>query len=262
MKKLAALLTILLLLGLYPLSSYSQDKYKLEYKFRKGDVLKYKTERHDSTASDFRGQSMERKMTSWSLMSLNVKDINEQGFYIVSLKTDSTWSEDAEMSRQFRRMNRNRAVEYTIDKFGHSDSENPPLSLLFLHLPDKPIGINEEWDYELHAKRKGRRSGETNLKGKCILYSVEKQDGDDVAVIIVNTETKSTGKFSFKRQNVETSGTFASSGKGTALVYFNLTKGLVQEIVAEDNSESSTESSAFSSSTVSKSKSTTTLISD
>ncbi|MCD6117585.1 hypothetical protein J7K93_11255 [bacterium] len=261
MKKFPVVLSILLILGFLSVSSFAQNKYKLTYKFRKGDVLKYRTERHDSTASEFSGQSMERKMASWSLRSVNVKDIDEQGLYIILMRTDSTWTDNAEIEKQFKKMNGKREVKYTFDQSGHSNSDNPPLSLLFLNLPKKPVAVNDEWNYELHSVKRGRRSGKTNLKAKCTLYSIDKENGDDIAVIIVNTETKSTGKFSFKRQNMKTSGTFASSGTGTSIVYFNITKGYVREVVTEDNSESSTESSAFSSSASSKTRSTTKLIS-
>jgi len=243
-------------------SAYGQTSYTLKYKYNKGDVIKYKTERHDSTASTGRGQSMEFKTTTWMLQSLNVKDINDKNQFVLALKTDSVWSDNEQMGKQARRMGRNKVQKVTIDSRGKSDSENPPQNLFFLQLPENPVSVNDEWDYEIHGKTKGRRAGETTVKVHCMLYGVEKQGKDDVAIIIVNTDSKSTGQFSFKRQDMSVKGTFASSGKGSALVYFNITKGIIQEIVAENNAESSTESSAFSSNMISKSKVSTKLIAD
>jgi hypothetical protein len=78
----------------------------------------------------------------------------------------------------------------------------------------------------------------------------------------VNTESKGEGSFNFEREGMEISGSSQSSGAGTSLVYFDVDRGRILEIVAENTLESATESSMFSSNVSSKSKSTIKLVSE
>jgi len=249
----------------------SQD-ILLQYKFQKGDQFQYKTERHDSTEAGMGDQTMVRTMTIWSLETLSVTDTPTDLTYALTIKNDTTWTDQDEPAQgaggagQGRRMmirtgGGRREQNLEIAKTGKPVSKNASLSPFLLPLPDHPVSVNASWDFELTSEQKGRRSGTTTIKGQCLLYDLQKEANQTLALIIVNTESTGQGEFKMQRQEMNVSGTFASSGKITSLVYFDVNQGRIVEIVSDEVRESTTESSMFSSKSTSKSKTTIKLIS-
>ncbi len=248
----------------------SQDVL-LQYKFRKGDQFQYKTERHDSTEAGMGNQTMVRTATIWSLETLSVIDTPTDQTYALTIKNDTTWTDQQEPAQggagpgQGRRMmirpdGGRREQNLEIAKTGKPVSKDASFSPFLLPLPDHPVSVNASWNFELTSEQKGRRRGTTTVKGQCLLYDLQKEAGQTLALIIVNAESTGQGKFQMKRQEMNVSGTFASSGKITSLVYFDVDKGRIVEVVSDETRESMTESSAFSSKITSKSKTTIKLM--
>lgn len=251
---------LLLLAVIMYISANAQEKYALQYNFKNNASITYKIERQDSIAADFRGQAFVRQMTNYMLRTMAIEQNAEKNGFSVTVKTDSAWSDGQEQGDRNMRRGRMEAQKFSIDSRGTALSENTPFSLLLLPLPKNPVAVNDTWDFEAVSKTKGRRKGETTVKGNCLLYSVDEQDGDQIAVIIVNSTTTGKGSFSFRAQNMEGSGTFAMSGTGTALVYFNITNGYVTEVVSEEASESVNEMNGSSSKSENKSKIETKIV--
>ncbi|MFH1941380.1 MAG: hypothetical protein ABIL68_04690, partial [bacterium] len=156
---------------------------------------------------------------------------------------------------------RSREQTYKMQSNGKSATNDPIISPLIVPLPEKTIAVNETWDFEMTAQERGRTTGQTTVKGQCLIYSIEKQGAQNIALIIVNSETKRDMKFNFQTEQGNVSGSSASSATATHLVYFDIDKGRIAEIVSEDKTESMNESSMGSRSTSSSSKSTIKLVS-
>jgi len=276
MKKYAQFLSALLLLSLYTCclfsSAQAQEKYTLEYKFETNEKLTYKTEKTDSITSSMpNGQEMTRQINSFDLKTLSINEIQSDDHFVASVTIDSTWSEsegDSEGEASGNRTGGRRGQRFmeqenqhlTFDKYGKSTSNKAISSPLILPLPEKPVSVNDQWTFNITTERKGRFQGETTISGKCLLYDIQQTDGDNVAVIIVNADIKAQGKFQIKTPDREISGTNRSSGTRSSLVYFNIDKGRINEIVTEEETESTTEGTAFSTNMLRTAKYTTKLI--
>jgi hypothetical protein len=265
------MLTSALFVSCFTLTVSAQQKYRLRYKFDKGEKLQYKTERHDSTETEQGGQPSVQQITVWAVQTLSVDDANDQAFKI-TLKTDTTWSDQDDAAaegsgpgrgRRFRGMRGPRERSYEISPIGRAVSGEDPLSPVLIILPENEIGINENWNFEVTTEQMGRRQGRTTVMGQCLLYDVQEENGRRLAVIIVSIESQSEGQFQFQPQGREpVSGTFASNSTGTNLVYFDIDRGRIVEVVSEETRESNTESTMSSRRTLSKSNSTVTLVSE
>ncbi len=270
-EQIASLLIITGSLVILPLAtSIAQDETTilLKYKFKKGDILKYKTEQHDSTESSSANQMMPRHITIWSLKTLVVQETPPGKPYTISIKTDSTWTDQDQPqggnTRQRRAFRMNRGPHertYKITPSGKLISQNTILPSFIIPLSEKPIKVNETWDFENTIEQTGRRKGKTTINGQCLLYDIKKEKNKTTALIIVNAEFKSEGEFKSRRQQNTISGTFASTGTSTNLVYFDVDLGYVTEVVSEEKRASTTESTMFSQNSKSTSKSTVKLVS-
>jgi hypothetical protein len=261
------------------------DTFTLEYKFKKGDKIQYKTERHDSTSSSFAGLSG-MKSTSWSLNTLSVVETPSKDVYKISIEQDSTWFDEETASRmnamtsggsgnvivrrgsggggtRMRMGESGRPGENSIEitKIGRSTTDNPVMTPFVIPFPDKPVSVNETWDFDETLEHKGRTKGKTNIKGQCLLYEVRNEKGKSLAVIIVNSERHSTISMQNERDGVAFSVNTESSTTGFHLVFFNIDKGIIEEIDSEDTTESAFEMSGSSNVSSSASKSTIKLIS-
>jgi hypothetical protein len=225
------------------------DTFTLEYKFKKGDKIQYKTERHDST-----------------VVETPSKDV-----YKISIEQDSTWFDEETASRmnamtsggsgnvivrrgsggggtRMRMGESGRPGENSIEitKIGRSTTDNPVMTPFVIPFPDKPVSVNETWDFDETLEHKGRTKGKTNIKGQCLLYEVRNEKGKSLAVIIVNSERHSTISMQNERDGVAFSVNTESSTTGFHLVFFNIDKGIIEEIDSEDTTESAFEMSGSS----------------
>ena len=280
---------ITLSLSIVVLSIAQESKtYTLQYKYQKGDRLQYKIERHDSINTSFGDQDNQIKSTRWSLQSITVPDISPGKLYNIVVKTDSTWSDqdnpfassqggmttiirEEESSGGSRRMTRTsggghgrrgRVNSYKMTSQGKSTTKEPIMSSLILPLPDKPVAVNATWNFEKISEQKGQRKGKTVIKGQCLLYDVQKEGGKSIALIIVNSETNGNIEFKMQTSQGSFSGSSVSKGSETSLVYFEIEKGRIIEIIKEETTSSINEMSMGSSSMSSSSKSTIKLISE
>jgi hypothetical protein len=253
--------------------AYGQDRESvlLRYKFNEDQVLRYRTETHDTTESDARGQQMTNQTTVWSIQSISVTERSPDDRFSITLKTDSIWSDmDEPASGQgrtgggrrgsARRGMGPRERTYEIRSDGNAESADKPTTAFLIPLPEDPISVNETWDYEINLEQRGRREGKTTIKGECLLYDLQKDNGSTIALIIVNSENTAEGRFNMQGPQGDVSGTFASSGSGTSLIYFDVDKGAVIEVISESVRESMTESTMFSATSSSKSNSTIRLM--
>jgi hypothetical protein len=279
-QKLITFVFVVLFTLLLPTITTAQEskKINLKYKFKTGDVLQYKSESHDSTTRASADETETMDMTRWTLQTLSVLDALPEATYRISIKIDSIWTDQDPSPREdtpgggrsmrFRTGGpggmggRSREREYSITSVGKSTSKDPVISPFLLPLPQEAVAINDTWDYELTSEQRGRMQGTNNVRGQCLLYDIQKEGDKTIALIIVNTESKGEGSFNFEREGMEISGSSQSSGAGTSLVYFDVDRGRILEIVAENTLESATESSMFSSNVSSKSKSTIKLVSE
>ena len=265
------MVTSVLFISFFTFTASAQQKYRLRYKFNKGEKLQYKTERHDSTETDQGGQPSVQQITVWALQTLSVEDTDDHVFKI-TLKTDTTWSDQDDASaegggpgrgRRFRGMRGPRERSYELSPIGRAVSGEEPLSPVLLILPEQDISTNEHWNFEVISEQTGRRQGRTTVMGQCLLYNVQEENGQRLAVIIVSIESQSQGQFQFQPPGREpVSGTFASTSVGTNLVYFDIDRGRIVEVVSEETRESNTESTMFTGRTLSKSNSTVMLVSE
>ena len=272
-----AILYIILLALSASITANAQDSYVLQYKFKKGEKLQYKSERQDSTESDSGGQTTVREMTIWSLQTLSIEDAKKDRSFTISIKTDSVWTDqDQSMGqvpgmgrgmgggrgRTFRMGGRGRDRSYEITPEGKSLSKDPPPIIPFLFpMPEKAIAVNETWDFTIASEQKGQRQGTTTITGQCLLYDVQKVGDQTLALIIVNADTKIESKFEFQREGGDPiSGSSASSVSAQNLVYFDIGKGRIVEVVGEEIRESITESTMFSSDSYTKSKTNVILV--
>jgi hypothetical protein len=262
---------------LLPVLAHGQEKYTLRYQFTPGEKLQYKTERHDSITTQAGGQSNQMNFTNYMLQTLAVDETGSDNTFSLSVNMDSTWSDQDTMSvssgggsgeRRSYRMSGGpgggRGPEtYKVTPTGKSATAAPVMSPLILTLPEEPVSINSTWSFEKNSEVKGRRQGTTKVTGECLFYGVDTQNGRPVALIIVNFETHSDLSFRFETPQGDFSGTSRSLGKGTGLVYFDIEKGRIIEIIREDQTESVNEMSSRGSSEMkSKSNQTIRLVSD
>ena len=225
---------------------------------------------------------MESKTTRWTLQTLSVQETPPDNPYAITIKTDSVWTDQDPSSSgggtgmmrmgggqgrsgmSYSRSSgrgRSREQSYKMNPDGRSATKDPIISPYLVPLPEKPITINESWDFEMIVEIKGRSKGQTTVKGKCLLYDVQEEDGKSIALILINSETKMESKFNFETEQGNISGSSSSSGSGTNLVYFDIDKGYITEIIKEEITESVSETSMGSMPRSSSSKSIIKLIS-
>jgi len=258
-------------------TTHAQEKILLQYKFDKGESLQYRSESYDSTTTGSGDQVTTTKMIRGSLQTLSVLDASAKNTYKVSIKIDSTWTDQdsqsptvssEDRSRMFRRRGpggpggRRREEEVEITTHGESVSKDPVASPLLLPLPKDPVSVNDAWEFEKNIENKGRMKGTTHVHGQCLLYDIQKEGDKTRALIIVNTESTGEDQFTFKRQDTEISGSTQRKGATTSLVYFDVDRGRITEIVTEETRDSATESTTFSSTVSTKTKATVKLISE
>lgn len=222
----------------------------LKYKFTVGETLRYKTESHDSLVSNMGGAMNTMKMTRHSINSLQVQKTPPDGAYKIQVKMDTTWMDESadrpEMSMgggRDRRPGGNMSREsqdifLEMDEWGGSTGRDAVVSPFIIPLPKAPVKVNDTWNFELTQPMRGRATGETQIKGQCLLYEVTPEN---VALIIVNTETQSNSQFKGNFNGQEFSMTNNSTGVGTLLVYFDITQGRITEVVNESTTETASE---------------------
>ena len=228
------------------------------------------------------------KSTRWTLNTLTILDAPEKT-YEISVKSDSSWVDEETQSRMDEMMSGgsgNVTIRHgsgggsggmsmrmggeghsgkkniQMTRFGRSATKDPIMTPFILPLPEKSISVNEEWTFEKSVELKGRAKGNTTTKGQCLLYEVRKEDNKNLAVIIVNSNTQSTVSFSGERNGVVFSGETQSSSTAFHLVFFNIDRGIIEEINSEETRESAFEMMGNSNVSSSSSKTTIKLISE
>ena len=238
----------------------------------------YKSESHDSTTTGSGDNATTMQMTRWSLQALSVLDKTSDDIMTVSVKIDSAWDDqasDGTMTSESggRRMvirrgpggpgGRRGPQEFKIKPSGESATKDPVVSPLLVPLPEDPVGVNDTWEFDMTVERKGRMSGTTQIQGQCLVYDIQKQGNQTLALIIVNTASEGTGEFKFQRgEGMAVSGSTQTKGAVTSLVYFDVEKGRITEIVTDEKRDTATESTMFSSTMSMKTTSTIKLISE
>jgi hypothetical protein len=142
---------------------------------------------------------------------------------------------------------------------GLSLTGNPVLTQLIIPLPEKSVSVNDTWDFNLESEIKGRQKGNIVVTGQCLLYDIDRSGTSPLATIIINSETKRDVEFNMQSPQGSISGNSTSVTMGTHLVYFDIEKGRITEIVSEENMESSNQMSMGSSNSSNVTKSTTLL---
>ncbi|OVE80551.1 hypothetical protein BVY01_00030 [bacterium I07] len=277
---LKSLLFLVVCFHLPAVLTAQSNTVQLTYRFNEGENVQYKTERLDSMSFEFGGQSMSRKITSWSLQNISVVDKPSTAVTHIKIQTDSTWNDQESNDNSGRRTSSasggsqrgggRRMVmrsgpgsgedgEYRINQWGLSTTEEPGITPLLIPLPEKPFSINDSWDFNLPSEIKGHQKGNITVTGQCLLYELSGSE-NSTAVIIVNYESKRDAEFRFQSPQGSISGSSASVSQGTQLVYFDISKGRIVETIREETTESSNETSMGSSNSSSSSKSTIKLI--
>ncbi len=258
-------MVILFLLIFFSCLYSQEDKFKLEYKFQNGERLQYKIERHDSITTSAAGQEMKFNTTIFMLQSLVVEEAGKDKSFTLKLKTDSVWTDkntenmintSSSMNRMGERRSQRRTFSRAMGRFGNQQRERKitittngrqsqdsgqPIPFL-ITLPEKEVSVNDTWDFEIKFDNKGRSKGTTTIKGECLLYDIEKKDSKNIAVIVANSETNSESQFKFQIQERTISGSNVSKSTQYSIVYFDIDKGRIVEIVSEETSESTRES--------------------
>lgn len=288
-----------ILILMLAVTAYAQNNqtYTLQYKFKAGDQLTYKTESVDSMSGGgmFGGDSENRPVTSWSLQTVTISGVPSSQSYQVTIKTDSTWSDrvfqpggqrpeggfpgggERPEGETFSRTNRTGGgfamgmmggmrrsgsemiMEITAE--GKPAAQNTTPSPLFIVLPDKPIAVNGTWNYETTIQMQGRQQGTMHIESQGFLYGVDKINNRSVATILVTSVSTTEGQLSMGGGEQQMTGSFSSSSEGTSFVQFDIDNGRIIEIVTDQTSNSAMETSMFSTNTTSVSQSTTELLS-
>ena len=236
------------------------DAISLKYQFTQGETIRYKTESHDSLVSDMGGQAMTMKYIRHSQHTLQVQKTPAQGAYQILVKLDTLWTDQIGEGpgipmgggRERGRGGRNRESRDEIlemDEWGGTLGRNVVASPFILPLPQKPVQVNDTWTFDLVQPLRGRATGENKIKGQCLLYQITQENNRTMAVIIVNTESQSHSEFKGNFNGQDFSMTNQSSGVGTRLVYFDVDKGRITEIIDESSSETASEGSRSGNST-------------
>ncbi|MBN2030792.1 hypothetical protein JW824_11165 [bacterium] len=295
----SAIAFCLIMLLIFPL--YGQT-YTLQYKFIAGDQYQYKTESKDSTSGGgggmFGSETGNLAVTTWSLQTVVVANGSSGQSFQLTITTDSTWSDRAprEFTQRpeggfpdggeppaggtFSRGDRtaggggftmgmmsgmgrgSRVTTMEINTNGKPIAQNTVPSPLFVVLPDKPVAINDTWNYETTIAMEGRQTGTMKVQSQALLYDVADVGDSKVAMILVTSVSTSEGELSMGGGDQQMTGAFSNASEGTSLVQFDINKGRILEIVTEQTNNSAVESSMFSTNTTSVSQSTIELISE
>ncbi len=236
--------------------SYSQDKVNLKYTFQQGEIVQYRTERHDSTSMSIAGQANVIKVNSGMISSLTVSETPPGKPYQITVNIDTSWSDGnqgivshsagsggGEQRMVIKGGPAGGADEKTLefDQAGYSAKDTPVTSSFFIPLPLKPVGENDTWEFQYTKKHTGQAKGETSVKGSCLLYGFEKRGADKIAIIIINSKTKSSTEMKLNINGQKMSINSNTAGKEMQLVYFNVNKGRILEIVKDGSSEMNSE---------------------
>ena len=223
------------------ISLWAQDEsVVLKYQFRQGETLRYKLENHDSTSMNMGGQANTMTMTRHSIQSLQVRQTPPDQYYKINVKTDTSWS-DMNMGRQRARRRGPSVTPIEMNEWGKSKSKNDIILPFILPLPEHAVKVNDIWTFDLTKKLKGRAKGEQQVKGQCQIYQIKEENGIQVAVIIVNTESHSNSTFKGNFNGRDVSVTTATSALAQQLVYFDVNHGRVIEVIGEGSAESTSE---------------------
>jgi hypothetical protein len=131
---------------------------------------------------------------------------------------------------------------YEMSSNGKSAGKEPVMSSFLVPLPDNPVGVNSVWEFSKVQEHKGRSKGITKVTGQCTLYDVMKSDGKSIARIIVNYQINQEMAFSVTMGENTIKGANNTHTGGFSLVYFDIDRGVVTEVVTEETSESVNES--------------------
>lgn len=123
--------------------------------------------------------------------------------------------------------------DMNILAFGYSEKQYAFLAPLFIPLPPKPVILNETWEFNILVKTRGLRQSEIVYTGHCLLYEIKMYAGDTIATIIVTASTESKGKYNYKQYYKTDDLNFTILGTLTQIVYFNIDKGYVQQMISE-----------------------------
>jgi len=231
---------------------YSQESFQLAYKYRQGEKLIYKTERHDSTTMNMMGENKVMEITTWSLNSLTILNTPPGQLYEITSAVDSSWNNmdknkilggkqlsGSKVKTMSISNGSKRKMTRTISmtQFGKTEKGKAIDSNFIIPLPEKPLKINESWTFEYTVKLTGRAKGEKKVKGNCLLYSVE----DNIATIILNSKLNSQTEMNLKMGDKEISINSSSAESGMSLIYFDIAMGKIIEIVTETSIERTTE---------------------
>lgn len=242
----------------------NQNTYLLEYKFRLSQRLHYKTGQHDSVVISSENQTTAFKTTTRTIKSLFILSTPPNKPYTISIQSDSVWTDQKILSPKkigkgilFLMLKDPPQKTVKLTSSGKPFFQYSHTSPFLIPLPEKSVAINDTWEFEITTLHKEQIKGKTTINGHCILYDVQKEDEKNLALIIVSAESKSKCKLNLQGPRGKISGSFTSKGTFTGLVYFDINKGHVTEVIINENHESNINSSSSSSLTKSSTSTST-----
>ena len=246
-------LLICLLAAFFSSSSCAQEKVKLEYKYRHGEILQYRIERFDSTSFNMGGIQQTREINSGSITSLIIDITPPADSYHIKINQDTSWTDmemagDENQARQRRpgggqrggafnmggipgsgRQQRDMNIE--MNKFGKSTTQEPVTSPFILELPENPVGVNDTWSYSYSRNLTGRAPGKMDVSIQCMIYDIQ----NNTAIILANKTSKTDIQFSGEFGDRSFSMNTHRRGDSTSLIYFDIEKGRIKEIMDDEN---------------------------
>jgi hypothetical protein len=263
----------LLFIGLSCLTAISfadSDKFLFCYKFRPGEDLIYRTDRHDSILLGTSSQVTNHDINIHLIQTLSVHPSSLSVDHFLSYRMDSVRVTPAWTSPLLADWDLVRHSPLTPDSLIQISTNGYPLSkpghfqytMLTLPLSEYPLALNEGWEFEFEVREGNAEAylGKSVVFGHGILVDFIRENNQALARFVVNTTRLFDGECQFTDDSAIKA--FDRKGEITAthLIYFDEERGVITRIITDQVTKEQRYTASGTVSLTVKSKSTTELL--
>lgn len=208
--------------------------YRLAYRLRPEQTLRYTIEKQDSIVGGSGSQKSEIGSFYKIRQSLKAVKQDEAGPFWISLSTDSVWhgrspiAEYNDYEKTLFEMEFKKPEEkLQLLNSGDRDQKIKWFTPLLIPLPQNPVAVDAGWNFHLEIPFDKPFNGSVRLRGNSQLYEVFEDGGDTLAVMMIQLDKTNSAQIAVKEPYQTCTTLYDAADKGTGVLYFSLTKGCV-----------------------------------
>jgi hypothetical protein len=227
-------------------AAQSNKAYNLKYRFEKKDKLQYKIQQFDSTEYHFQDDIFYDTVIRQKLLTLSIFNISKKNEYSITVTMDSTVTQRNRFFEQNTEhllfLNSDLEVDkirITTDIKGRPLRKNDRFIPILIPLPEYLIMLNQDWHFQFKndALKTELFKGKTEISGHCLFYDIQEMPTDTIAMIMLEIESRTEGKFKLVRSYDTIECDYLRNQSSTNLIYFNISKSHIIKIVTTMETE-------------------------